>query len=87
MGTCSSPFPVVRFLDVEGETVVLAQHCQVPDPLPVGCLIAVCDQVYHRCVVSKLNDGVGVVRGHTVVCLNVLIYSMFFLNSGTLLWI
>ena len=25
------------------------------------------DEAYHPCVVSKLNDGVGVVRGHTVV--------------------
>ena len=44
--------------EVEGEVVVL---------LPVGCLITICDQTYHRCVVSKLNDCVGVVRGHSVV--------------------
>ena len=25
------------------------------------------DQAYHCCVVSKLNDGVGVVFGHAVV--------------------
>ena len=25
------------------------------------------DQAYHCCVVSKLNDGVGVVLGHAVV--------------------
>ena len=30
------------------------------------CLVDVVvgDQANHRCVVSKLNDGVGVVRGH-----------------------
>ena len=35
--------------------------------LPIGCLIVVGDQAYHRCVVSKLNDGVGVVLGHAVM--------------------
>ena len=59
-------YPVVhnQFLclaHVEGEVVVLAPHYQVSDLLPVGCLIVVGDQAYHRCVVNKLNDGVGVV--------------------------
>ena len=31
------------------------------------CLIVVDDQSYHRCVVSKLDDGVGVVLGHGVM--------------------
>jgi hypothetical protein len=52
---------------IEGEVVVLALHCQVSDLLPIGCLIAVGDQAYHCCVVRKLNDGVGVMFGHTVV--------------------
>jgi hypothetical protein len=33
----------------------------------ISCLIIVGDQAYHCLVISKLNDGVGVVRGHTVV--------------------
>jgi hypothetical protein len=49
------------------ETVVLAPHCQVSDLLHIGCLIVVGDQAYHCLVVSKLNDGVGVVLGHAVV--------------------
>ena len=36
------------------------------DLFPIGGLIVVGEQAYHRHVVSKLN-GVGVVRGHTVV--------------------
>jgi hypothetical protein len=35
--------------------------------LPLDCLIAAGDQTYHRRVVSKLDDGVGVVFGHAVV--------------------
>ena len=31
-----------------------------------GCVIAVGDQAHHHCVVCKLYDGGGVVRGHTV---------------------
>ena len=50
-----------------GEVVVLAPHCQVSDLLPVGCLIAVGDQGYHRRVISKLDDGVEVMHSHTVV--------------------
>ena len=65
-------FPVVHdqllyLADVEGEVVVLAPQCQVSDLLPVGCLIVIGDQAYHRCVICKLNDGVGVMRGHAVV--------------------
>ena len=73
MGVCSAPpFPVVHdhlhcFAHVEGEVVVQAPHCKVSDHLPIGCLIVVGDQAYHCCVVSKLNDGVGIVFGHAVV--------------------
>ena len=71
-GLFGPPFPVVLdqllcLADVEGEVVVLAPHCQFSDLLPIGRLIVVGDQAYHRCVVCKLNDGVGVVFGHTVV--------------------
>ncbi|KAK6290915.1 hypothetical protein J4Q44_G00386850, partial [Coregonus suidteri] len=71
-GVFGPPFPVVQnqllCLDhVEGEVVVLAPHGQVSVLLPIGCLIVVSDQAYHRCVVSKLNDGVGVVLSHAVV--------------------
>ena len=34
---------------------------------PTGCFIDVGDQAYHRCVVNKLNCGVGVVLDHTVM--------------------
>ena len=54
LSTCSTTTPSVR-------------HPQVSDLLPIGCLVAVDDQAYHCCVVCKLNDGVGVVPGHTVV--------------------
>ena len=47
--------------------IVTAPHCQVSDLLPIGYLIVVGDQAYHRCVVSKLNDGIGVVLGHAVM--------------------
>jgi hypothetical protein len=40
----------------------MTPHCQVSD-----LLIVVSDQAYHCCVVSKLNDGVGVVPGHAVM--------------------
>ena len=65
-------FPVVHdqllcLTDVEGEVVVLALHCQVSDLLPKGCLIVISDQAYHRRVVGKLNDGVGVVCSHAVL--------------------
>ena len=52
---------------IEGEVVVLAPHCQVYELLPIGCLIVVGDHAYHCCVVSKLNDCVGVVLSHAVV--------------------
>ena len=65
------PFPVVHdqllgLAHTEGEVVVLALHCQLSD-LPIGLLIIVGNQAYHCCVVSKLNDGVGVAFGHAVV--------------------
>ncbi len=34
----------------------------------VGRLIAVSDQAYHRCVISKFDDDVGAVCGCTVMC-------------------
>jgi hypothetical protein len=52
--------------DVVGKVVVVAPHCQAIDLLPVGCLV-VGEKAYNCSVVSKLNDGVGVVRGHAVV--------------------
>ena len=66
------PFPVVHnhllCLDhVEGEVVVLDPHGHVSDLLAIGCLIVVGNQAYHCCVIRKLNDGVEVVFGHTVV--------------------
>ena len=71
-GLFSPHFPVVHdqllcLAHIEGEVVVLAPHCQVSDLLPLDCLIVVSDQAYHCGVVSKLNDGVGVVFGHAVI--------------------
>jgi hypothetical protein len=68
----SPPFPVVhnqllRLADIEGEVDVLAPHCQVTDHLPIGCLTVVSDQANYRCDVSKLEDGVRVMRSHSVV--------------------
>jgi hypothetical protein len=66
------PFPVVHdqilcLAHIEGEVVVLAVHCQVSDLLHIGCLIVEVDQASQCCVVSKRNDGVGVMLGHAVV--------------------
>ena len=65
-----NPLPVIHnqllcLADIEGEVAVPAPHCQVTDLLPP--LIVVGDQALHRCVVSKDNDCVGDVYGHTVV--------------------
>jgi hypothetical protein len=43
--------------------VVLAPHGQVSDLLPIGCLLVVGDQAYQCLVISKRNDGVGVMPG------------------------
>ena len=73
MWACSALlFPVVHdqllcLAHVEGEVVVLAPHCQISDLLPICCLIIVGEQAYHCCVVSKLNDDVGVMFGHAVM--------------------
>ena len=72
-GGVLSPLSVIVYnqllgmTDVEGQVVVLVPHCYVSDLLPVGCLITIGDQAYHCCVVSKLDDGVGHMRGHAVV--------------------
>ena len=71
-GLFGPPFPIVSdqllFLaGIEGEVVVLAPHCQFSDLLPIGRLIVVSDQAYHCCVVSKLNDSVGVAFGHLIM--------------------
>ena len=71
-GVLCPPFPVVHnnllcLDDVEGEVVVLAPHGQVSDLLPICCLIVVGDQAYHCCVISILNDGVGVMPGRAVM--------------------
>ena len=70
-GLFGPPFPVVHnqllcLAHNDGEVVVLSPRCQVSDLLPIGCLIIVGDQAYHCCVISKLNDVVRVVFGHTV---------------------
>ncbi len=36
--------------------------------LPVGRLIVVGDQTYHRCVICKFDDDIGAVCSWTVMC-------------------
>jgi hypothetical protein len=71
-GILYPPFPVVHnhlaCLDhVKGEVVILAPPGLVCDLLPIGCLVIVCDQAYHCCVICKRNEVVGVVPGHAVM--------------------
>ena len=71
-GVFGPPFTVVHdqllcLAHVEGDVVILAPPCQVSDLLPIAWLAIVGDQAYHRYVVSKLNDSVGVVFGQAVV--------------------
>ena len=71
-GVLGRLFPVVHnhllCLDhVEGKVVILAPHGPVSDLLPIGCLVVVCDQAHHCCVVGKLNYVIGVVPGHAVI--------------------
>ncbi len=48
--------------------VLLTPFSQGTHLLSVGRLIAVSDQAYHRCVISKFDDDVGAVCCCTVVC-------------------
>ncbi len=48
--------------------VLLTPFSQGTRLLSVGHLIAVSDQAYHRCVISKFDNDVGAVCGCTVVC-------------------
>ncbi len=48
--------------------VLLAPFSQGTHLLPVGRLIVVGDQAYHRCVISKSDDDIGAVCCCTVVC-------------------
>ncbi len=50
------------------EVVVLTPAGQVLYFLQVGLFTVICDQAHHSCVISKLDDGVGVECGYTVVC-------------------
>ena len=59
---------LLGFTDVEGEVVILTPACQSVHLLSVGCFIIVSDQTYHRRIVSKLNDGIGAMCRHTVMC-------------------
>ena len=73
MGACSVLLflqsTIISFVLItfEEEVVVLAPHGQVSDLLPIGCSVIVGDQVYHCCVIRKLNDGFGVVPGRAVM--------------------
>ena len=60
MGVLGPRFPVVH------NHFLCLDHVEVSDLLPLGCLIVVGDQAYHCCVICKLNDGAGLVRGHAV---------------------
>jgi hypothetical protein len=58
-------FPVIHdqllyLVDVEGEVVILTPHCQVCDPLPIGCLIrptTVESSVNLMMVLESCNSG------------------------------
>ena len=73
-GVLGSPsHPVVHnqllsFAEVELEVVVLAPRCQGSHLLSVRRLVAVGDQADDGRVVSNLDDGVGAVCGHAVMC-------------------
>ena len=64
---CSTPCLFLCFAEVEMEVVVMTPRCQGSDLLSVGLLIVAGDQAYDGRVISKLNDGVGAVGGHTVM--------------------
>ena len=73
-GACSTPWslPVVHdqllcFADVEMEVVVLAPRCQGSDLHSVGLLNVGGDQAYDGRVISKFDDGVRALGGHTVI--------------------
>ena len=59
---------LLGFADVEMEVVILASRYQGSDLLSVCRLVAVGDQADDGRVVRKLDDGVGAVWDHTVVC-------------------
>ncbi len=68
----SLSLPVVHnqllcFANIEMEVVVPAPRCQGSDLLSVGHLIIAGDQADDGRVVSKIDDGVGVVCGHVVM--------------------
>ena len=51
----------------EFETLDPLHYSLFSDLLPIGCFIVVGDQAYHCCVISKPNDGVGVMPGRAVM--------------------
>ena len=53
--------PLLCFADVEREIVVLTACCQVTDLLSIARLLAVSDEAHNGCVVSKVEQEVGVV--------------------------
>ena len=58
---------IIAFVDVKGEAIFLAPLRQGSHLLPVGCLVIVSNQAYYCCIVCKLDDSVGGIRGHTVM--------------------
>ncbi len=48
--------------------VLLTPFSQGTHLFSVGRLIAVSDQAYHRCVISKFDDDIGAVCSCTVMC-------------------
>jgi hypothetical protein len=55
---------LLHFVDIERGIIFLAPLHQVPNLLPVGCLIVVSNQAYHCCDVCKLDDLIGGVHRH-----------------------
>lgn len=69
----SLSLPVVHnqlhcFADIEMEVVVLMPLCQGCDLLSVGHLVVIGDQADDVSIVRKLNDDVGAIGGHAVMC-------------------
>ncbi len=61
-------YQLFRLADIQEEVVVLTPAGQALYLFQIGFFIVICDQAHHSCVVSKLNDGVGIKCGDTVVC-------------------
>ncbi len=63
----SISYQLLGLADIQKEVVVLTLTGQALYFLQVVLFIVIRDQVHHSCVVSKLDNGVCVERGYTVM--------------------